>query len=100
MPYSKKKITATNLRANLYKLLDEVIETGQPIEFDRKGARIIISVEQKPSVFDRLERRKLTPDNISEDDLIYHGMGKYVDDPVLYGRDDVDLTIAAEPNDR
>lgn len=99
MSYSIKKITPTYLRANLYKLLDEVIEKGSSIELERKGEKIIISLEKKPSVFDKLKRRDLTPSNISDDDLIYHGMGEYVDDPVLYDKDDQDLTKAAEPND-
>jgi len=30
-------ITATQLRANIYKVLDEAIETGQPVEIERKG---------------------------------------------------------------
>ena len=94
-----KKITPTYLRANLYKLLDEVIEKGHIIELERKGEKIIISLEKKPLVFDKLERRNLTPSNITEDDLIYHGMGEYVDDPVLYNNDDTDLSTAAKPND-
>ena len=99
MSYIVKKITPTYLRANLYKLLDEVIEKGHIIELERKGEKIIISLEKKPLVFDKLERRNLTPSNITEDDLIYHGMGEYVDDPVLYNNDDTDLSTAAKPND-
>ena len=99
MSYVTKKLTATYFRANLYKLLDEVIEKGHSIELERKGEKIIIALEKKPSVFDKLARKDLTPTNITEDDLIYHGMGGYVDDPALYNNDDSDLTIAAEPND-
>ncbi len=29
--------TASELRSNIYKLLDEVIETGKPLEIERKG---------------------------------------------------------------
>lgn len=99
MSYIVKKITPTYLRANLYKLLDEVIEKGHKIELERKGEKIIIALEKKPSVFDKLKRRDLTPPNISDDDLIYHGMGEYKDDPIIYNSDDLDTSIAAEPND-
>lgn len=33
-----KTVTPTELRANIYKLLDEVLETGTPLEI-RKGGR-------------------------------------------------------------
>lgn len=38
-------ITPTELRGNLYRLLDEVIETGKPLEVERKGRVIRITVE-------------------------------------------------------
>jgi antitoxin (DNA-binding transcriptional repressor) of toxin-antitoxin stability system len=30
-------ITASELRQNIYRLLDEVLSTGQPLEIERKG---------------------------------------------------------------
>ncbi len=42
------KISATSFRKNLYALLDRVIETGNPIEIERKGKIIrIVSSEPK-----------------------------------------------------
>lgn len=39
-------LSPTLLRANLYRLLDEVLETGVPIEIDRDGRRLrIVAVE-------------------------------------------------------
>ena len=38
-------ITPTELRKNLYRLLDEVIETGEPLEVERKGRRLRIIAE-------------------------------------------------------
>lgn len=39
-------LSPTHLRANLYRLLDEVLETGTPIEIDRGGRRLrIVPVE-------------------------------------------------------
>ncbi len=39
-------ITASELRANVYQLIDRVIETGQPLEIERNGHIVrIIAVE-------------------------------------------------------
>ena len=44
-------ITASELRANVYRLLDEVLETGQPLEIDRGGRTLrIIAVEPSSRV--------------------------------------------------
>ena len=40
-------ITPTQLRANLYKVLDEVIKTQQPIEINRNGQIIKLVLEEK-----------------------------------------------------
>jgi prevent-host-death family protein len=41
-------ISLTKLRADLYKIVDQVIETGIPVEIDRNGKKVrIIAVEQK-----------------------------------------------------
>ena len=48
-------ITPTQLRRNLYRLLDEVIETGTPLEVERGGRIIRISVDgEGSSKLDRL----------------------------------------------
>lgn len=36
-------VTSTKLRENIYQLLDQVLETGQPLEVVRKGRRLVIS---------------------------------------------------------
>jgi len=39
-------MTASKLRQNIYRALDEVIETGVPLEIERKGKRLrIVPVE-------------------------------------------------------
>lgn len=50
-----KRVTASHLRQNIYRILDEVIETGQPVEIERKGsvARIETKGEDK-SIFENL----------------------------------------------
>lgn len=41
-------ISLTQLRANLYKLVDQVIESGIPIEIERKGVTVqLVSVRKK-----------------------------------------------------
>ncbi len=48
-------ITATDLRQNLYNILDEIIKTGIPVEINRKGELLKIIPERNSSVFDLLE---------------------------------------------
>lgn len=47
-------VSASELRQNIYRLLDEVLETGQPIEIERKGRRLRISALEAPGKLDRL----------------------------------------------
>jgi hypothetical protein len=51
-------ITASALRANVYRLLDEVLDSGQPLEIERKGKIVVIAPKEKRSVWDRLPRRE------------------------------------------
>ena len=51
-------ITASKLRQNIYKLLDQVAETGNPIMITRKGKRLKIVPVDKVSKFDNLKKRK------------------------------------------
>jgi hypothetical protein len=50
-------ITASKLRENIYNLLDQVLETGVPIEIERKGRRLRIAPVDGPSKFDSLVER-------------------------------------------
>lgn len=51
-------ISATNLRANVYRLLDEVLDTGRPLEIERSGKILTITPKEGASVWDRLPRRE------------------------------------------
>lgn len=54
-------ITASTLRADVYRLLDEVLETGRPLEIERKGQKLLIAPKEEPaegSIWDRLPRRE------------------------------------------
>ena len=62
-------ISVTELRGKLYQLIDQTIETGIPIEIERKGHLLKISLENAPSKMDRLIKRPETITN-KNDDLI------------------------------
>lgn len=51
-------ISATQLRANIYRLLDEVLETGRPLEIERNGKTVVIAPKDEQSFWDRLPRRE------------------------------------------
>lgn len=51
-------LTASKLRANVYRLLDEVLETGKPLEIERNGEILVIAPKKKESIWDRLPRRE------------------------------------------
>jgi Antitoxin Phd_YefM, type II toxin-antitoxin system len=51
-------ISASHLRANVYRLLDEVLETGQPLEIERKGKTLVILPKENTSIWERLPRRE------------------------------------------
>ena len=50
-----KRITASQLRQNIYRILDEVLETGRPVEIERKGRLVRIEPErQDKNLFETL----------------------------------------------
>jgi hypothetical protein len=51
-------ITASKLRADVYRLLDEILESGQPLEIERNGKILVIAPKEEQSIWDRLPRRK------------------------------------------
>lgn len=51
------EITASELRANIYKIIDHVISTGEPVEIRRKSDRVRLVPAVKRSKLERLERR-------------------------------------------
>jgi hypothetical protein len=48
-----EKITPTQLRKDLYRLLDRIVETGEPLQIDRNG--VTLQIERKPAL-SKLER--------------------------------------------
>jgi antitoxin (DNA-binding transcriptional repressor) of toxin-antitoxin stability system len=51
------QITASKLRENIYRILDEAIATGAPIEVVRKGTVLRIVPEKRASKLGRLKKR-------------------------------------------
>jgi hypothetical protein len=51
----RRVLTASALRADVYRVLDEVLETGQPVQIDRRGKRIVIAAAEPRSRLERLE---------------------------------------------
>lgn len=63
-------ITLTQLRADLYRIIDEVIETGQPLVIERNGQQVVI---QRSPVESRLATLVARPEVIVGDpeDLVH-----------------------------
>ena len=61
-------VTPTQLRQNLYSLLDQLIQTGQPIEIKRKNKVLKIIVEPPKSKLDNLKKRDVL--NCEPDEII------------------------------
>jgi prevent-host-death family protein len=52
-----KSVTPTELRGNLFNLLDEILRTGIPLEIDRGGKRLRIVPVEKVDKLQNLVRR-------------------------------------------
>jgi len=50
-------ITASKLRENVYRILDEAVETGKPVEIVRKGAVLTIVPPKRVSKLANLKKR-------------------------------------------
>ena len=62
-------ITPTELRKNLFNLLDEVISTGKTLEINRNGTIIKLVPPKKVSKFDKLKKHETllcSPEDIIE----------------------------------
>jgi prevent-host-death family protein len=60
-------ITATELRRNVYRILDEAIASGVPVEVVRKGQVVRLVPKPVVSKLDRLKKRSVfvgDPDDI------------------------------------
>ena len=51
-----KPFSVSSLRANLYEVLDRVLETGTPVEVERRGQRLRIVPVERPGRLGKLSR--------------------------------------------
>jgi antitoxin (DNA-binding transcriptional repressor) of toxin-antitoxin stability system len=58
-------IKATKLRQNLYRILDEILESGVPVEIERNG-RVLKIVPEKANKLGNLERHEVINGNPEE----------------------------------
>lgn len=67
-----RSLTLTELRSDLYKVVDQIIDTGIPVEVMRNGHKIKIVLADGPSKLERLVRRENVingePDSIVHSD--------------------------------
>lgn len=62
------RMKAAQLRAELFRVLDRVLETGEEVEIERNGRLLRIAPKKAPSAWDRLVERpyavKGNPDDL------------------------------------
>lgn len=66
-------MNATKLRAELYTVLDQVLETGKPVIIERKGKKLRLSVEKEQKPIRRKwskPRPELLPEGVTIDDIM------------------------------
>jgi antitoxin (DNA-binding transcriptional repressor) of toxin-antitoxin stability system len=85
--YIMKIVTLTELRRNIFQLVDEVLATGEPIVIDRKGARLVLRGEtqrrSEESEAERAERWR-----------------RFWAEPPPAGWEDLDLSLEALDKDK
>lgn len=63
------RLKASGLRENIYRILDQVVETGVPVEIERHGKILKIVLEEPPSKLDNLRPRPYLLEN--PEDLVH-----------------------------
>lgn len=51
------KINPTALRKNLYQLLDQVLESGEPIIIERNGRELVISEKKRKGIYQIMDEK-------------------------------------------
>lgn len=54
-----EKMTITTLRKNLFNVIDHALATGEPVEIERHGKRLLLVPEQGAGKLARLKKRTL-----------------------------------------
>lgn len=68
-PTSRRTISASEVRRDIYRLLDQVLQTGQPVEILRKGKRLRIVPVEPVGRLDRLVSRPYLA--VAPEDLVH-----------------------------
>lgn len=64
-------LSASKLRQDIYRILDEILASGEPVEIERKGRRLKIVPADRPPRLERMPRRDYLrgdPDELVEID--------------------------------
>jgi hypothetical protein len=66
-------LSASKLRADVYRLLDQVLETGKPLEIERNGKTLLIVPKEKEKKGSKLDNLPYRPGYIigDPDELIH-----------------------------
>jgi PHD/YefM family antitoxin component YafN of YafNO toxin-antitoxin module len=75
-----KTVTITELRRNIFRLIDESLETGEPILLHRKGKRVVLGPETAARAVETQEERS-------------ERLRKFWDEPPPPGMEDADLSF-------
>ena len=62
-------ISVSALRQNIYKLIDEVLQTGKPLEIDRNGEKLLITPAPNHDRLGNLRKRDVI--NCEPEDLVH-----------------------------
>ena len=53
-----KTVTPTELRGNIYRILDEILNTGVPVKIDKGGRKLIIAPIERTDKLRNLVKRR------------------------------------------
>ena len=62
-----RTLTPTELRSNIYRVLDDILQSGMPVEIIRKGKRLRIEPVEKSDKLQNLVKRPATVTGDPED---------------------------------
>lgn len=63
------QLNPTELRKNLYQLLDQVLDSGEPIIINRKGRELVISEKKRKGIYQIMDERETYTKEKSETEL-------------------------------
>ncbi|MEQ8909236.1 MAG: type II toxin-antitoxin system Phd/YefM family antitoxin [Vicingaceae bacterium] len=64
------KVSPTELRKDLYQLLDQVLESNEPLYIKRKGRELVISEKKNKDIYQIMDERSLVNEPDLEKDVV------------------------------